>query len=431
MKFINPKRLFARINCRTLALTSIVAFAAAMLSMNFTMRAAEPQSLQVPFIKPITKSAKTPDSSTFDLRQPLTIKWRYESAETIDLSSAANSNAVFVPLTRGQIISLRALDGVPLWRTDVGGEFRVAPLADEENIYVATQTSSQLPLSSTQRANTIAPEFYLRALSSISGITAWSKKITAVPRFWALAEGKLIVAFESGDVLATDKSTGAEIWRSNLNARAKEAKNNANVLGLKVKNNIAYLLTSNNLTALNINDGTTSRIYQTPDALRGVFVVSDTQIFVASQRGYLYALNQNDSRVVWRAKIGTQIQSLICVDNYLIAVGNDNFVYCYSIARGARLWKRRLAGRVTAQPLAIGESVYFAPLAGDSSVVLDAASGRLQNLIVVGDDNNTSATPVVTNAKLIVTTRKGVLAFASSAGTINRATNNVTKLSHK
>ena len=109
------------------------------------------------------------------------------------------------------------------------------------------------------------------------------------------------------------------------------------------------------------------------------------------------------------------MQSVTPTKRCLIATSLDNFVYCLSAQRGHKLWKRQLPGRVAAQPVATDEGVLFAPLAGEECIVLDQKDGRKVNSILVGEDNNLAASPLLEGNLLLLTTRKGLLAFSGSA----------------
>jgi hypothetical protein len=71
-------------------------------------------------------------------------------------------------------------------------------------------------------------------------------------------------------------------------------------------------------------------------------------------------------------------------------------------------------GRVTAPPVADMEAALFAPLSGEECVVLELKTGKRLNAVYVGEDNNTSAAPLIDGDTLFLITRKGLLAFTDS-----------------
>src|SRR5215208_7759495 len=79
-------------------------------------------------------------SSDALLSQPLTIRWRYESTVTLNLTPAFDSERIYLPLAGGTIVALKAKDGQLFWRSEIGGELSASPVADESAIYVASET---------------------------------------------------------------------------------------------------------------------------------------------------------------------------------------------------------------------------------------------------------------------------------------------------
>ena len=55
------------------------------------------------------------------LSEPLTVRWQYDSEQTINLTPATAGERVYLPLAAGTIISLRSSDGQLFWKADIGG----------------------------------------------------------------------------------------------------------------------------------------------------------------------------------------------------------------------------------------------------------------------------------------------------------------------
>src|SRR5918997_5883416 len=77
------------------------------------------------------------------LSQPLTVRWRYESNVTLNLTPAFDNERIYLPLAGGTIVALKAKDGQLYWRSEIGGELSASPVADENGIYVASETVGQ------------------------------------------------------------------------------------------------------------------------------------------------------------------------------------------------------------------------------------------------------------------------------------------------
>src|SRR6185369_3513643 len=73
------------------------------------------------------------------LSEPLTVRWRYASSVTLNLTPAFDNERVYLPLAGGILVALNAKDGQLFWRSEIGGELSASPAADESAIYVASE----------------------------------------------------------------------------------------------------------------------------------------------------------------------------------------------------------------------------------------------------------------------------------------------------
>src|SRR6185503_18526615 len=76
------------------------------------------------------------------LSDPLTVRWRYDSSSTLNLTPASDNERIYLPLAGGVLVALKAKDGQLFWRAEIGGELSASPVADESAIYVASETTA-------------------------------------------------------------------------------------------------------------------------------------------------------------------------------------------------------------------------------------------------------------------------------------------------
>ncbi len=210
-----------------------------------------------------------------------------------------------------------------------------------------------------------------------------------------------------GAIYAVKKNTGDILW-----TRQFPAPFNSRPLATDLRLYIGA--EDGTFTAINQKTGETLWRYRTRGAVSGNPVLMDGLVFFGSMDGYIYALGATDGRLRWRTRTGAGVQSLAYAESGLIAPSLDNFVYMLSLARGNRLWKHQMAGRVAAVPVTTFDGALFTSTAGDEAVVLDLRDGKQLNVLPLGTDGATAADPVLANNLLLLTTRHGLLAFAQA-----------------
>ncbi len=366
-----------------------------------------PALLLFPLLCPLLPAAAEPFSQWLSggqiaLSQPLTLRWQYSTEATVNLTPAADGQRVYLPLAAGTIVSLRAADGQMFWRTEIGGEFSASPAADERGVYIASETGV-VQGKAPQAAGA------LRALGRESGVTLWMHTLP-FPLRGALAmnEQTLFGGSSDGRVYAVNKKTGEISWVRQFNTPFSS-------LPAVSKTNLLIGNDDGTLLCLDQATGKPLWRYRTRGPVRGRPSVSQGIVYFGSADGYVYAVDEASGQFRWRTRTGAGVQAVAVTDGGVLVASLDNFVYFLTLARGGRLWKKQLAGRIAAQPLAAADGALFTPLSGDTGVVLDLRDGKQLNSIPIGEDNNTAASPIVVKDVLFVTTRQGLLAFSRPA----------------
>ncbi len=205
------------------------------------------------FASPITRSANT----EVLLSQPLTVRWRYQSNVTLNLTPAFDNERIYLPLAGGTIVALKAKDGQLYWRSDMGGELSASPVADENAIYVASETVGQPN----------APAGALRALGREGGVTQWMTPLVRPLRgALTISGGKLFAGGSDGRAYAFDKRTGGVLWSIPFSS-----------------------------------------------AFNSQPVVKDGKVYFGSEDGTLLALEETTGRVLWRYRTKGAIRGPVAV----------------------------------------------------------------------------------------------------------------------
>jgi outer membrane protein assembly factor BamB len=331
------------------------------------------------------------------LSQPMTVGWRYDSDQTLNLTPAADDERLYVPLANGIVVSLKAGNGELVWRSDMGGELSASPVADDHGVYVASETGKA---ESGERRATGA----LRLLGREGGVTQWMRTLAMPLRgSLTLAKGGLFGGGSDGKAYAFDSKTGTMRWYYDYGQPFSGQ--------AVVSEGRVYIGSEDgNLLALDESTGKLLWHYKTKGPVRGPVAQGRDVIYFGSGDGYVYAVNAVTGRLHWRNRTGAGVQAVVRVGDELVVASLDNFVYKFSAA-GTRLWKRQLPGRISSQPLTTATEALFMPLSSSAGVVLGVRDGRPVNSLPVGLEITSSAAPIAVGDVVLLTTQQGLFAF--------------------
>lgn len=337
------------------------------------------------------------------LSRPLIQSWVFDTGDTSDLTPAVHENLVFLPLANGTLVALDTNSGALQWRAEIGGDISAAPVSDERGVYIATEIGAEgkgvAPAAATGA---------LRLLGKQSGVTIWVRTLSAPVRTaLALNSATVFVCTTDGKLYSIRKTSGEVLWvKSNPSPFSSHP--------LLFENRMYVGDESGSFTALEQANGRTAWRYRTPGALRAPIATLGGMVFAGSTDSSVYAFSEKTGRLRWRARTGGAVQSVVATQGCVLAVSLDNFVYCLSPRSGRKIWKRQLSGRVLSRPLTAEDGVLLAPVSGDECVVLNLEDGKKINSVPVGEDNNTGASPVRAGGLLLLTTRKGLVAYSNA-----------------
>lgn len=342
-------------------------------------------------------------SEQISLARPLVLKWRYETQEILDISPAVQDAAITVPLSNGNLVSLNLPDGHMLWRAELGGEITASPVADETGVYVANS-----PATTDSGASQPSSQGILRAIGAQSGVTLWSTKLPSL--FIGSLSGTntaIIGRSKDGRIYSIRKDNGRILWIR----RGEQPFTTGPVVSA---DRLFAGSTDGSLFAIDQDTGRVLWRYRTGAAISAPPSVTDQAVYFASGNNYVYALTAREGRMIWRRRVAARVQSVVSTQQGVLVTALDNSVSLLSTGTGRRVWKQQMGGRVTAPPLADADAALFAPLSGDECVVLDLKTGKRLNAVYVGEDNNTSAAPLIGGGTLFLVTRQGLLALSDS-----------------
>ena len=335
------------------------------------------------------------------LSQPLTLRWRYPSDLTLNLTPAFDHESIYVPLAGGAIVALKASDGQLRWRSEIGGELSASPAADAQQIYVASEIGGDDKSDQARRRATGT----LRALGRDSGVTQWMRTL-AKPLQGGLVvkDGLIFAGGADGKFYSFEAKTGQARWSLEYSAAF-------NCQPIVSGGRVYVGSEDGSLLALDKNTGKLLWRHRSKGPVRGPAAVEEDTVFFGSGDGHVYAVDVANGKLRWRNRTGASVQAVARVEEGVLVASLDNFVYLYSFS-GSRLWKRQLAGRIASQPFTAADGALFTPLSTSAAVVLGLTDGRPVNTLPTDEELTTSASPVGIGDAVFLTTQRGLLSFA-------------------
>ena len=349
------------------------------------------------FFSPTLQSRSFDAKTNVVLSEPLTVRWKYESNVTLNLTPAFDSERIYLPLGGGTIVALQAKDGQLSWRSEMGGELSASPAADESTIYVASEI---VDAAGTQRRSGT-----LRALGREGGVTQWMTPLVRPLRGGITVQGgKLFAGGSDGRAYAFDKRTGGVLWSIPFPGGFS---------GQPVSSDGRVYFGSDDGTLLALEESSGKLLwrYGTEGAIRGAVAVSRGTVFFGSGDGYVYAVKADSGRLQWRKRTGGGVEAVVLTGETILAASLDNFAYLLNLS-GSMLWKKLLPGRISAQPLTVQGAALFTPLSSSTAIVLALSDGKQVNVLPTGEELTSSAAPIAVGDAIFLTTEHALLAFA-------------------
>jgi outer membrane protein assembly factor BamB len=337
------------------------------------------------------------------LSRPILSQWTFKAEDIASLTPAVNNESIYLPLNQSVITSLRSWDGVLSWKAEVGGIISASPIADNQGVYVASES---FPSSAGEQTQVTG---VLRFLSRQSGVTLWVRELAFPVRGVLVLDRKTLFGVSSdGRLYAFEKETGHVLW---VKTNDSPFTSNPLVYG----DNLYLGDQGGNLLSVNVKTGETQWRYQTHGSLKASATVIGRTIIAGSTEGFIYAFDLSTGKLRWRVRTSGAVQSVLPGGRCVLATSLDTFVYCLSLKNGVKLWKYQLAGRVSDKPLVIEDGVVLSPIVGEECIILSLQNGKKRNSLYLGEGNYIVASPLLNDHLILFPTRKGLIAYASQS----------------
>lgn len=357
-------------------------------------------------------------TSRSNLAKPLEKCWQYAASNTINMASD-NANDLYTSNVGGKIYAVNAVTGEKIWETDLGGEIISVPAADATGIYVATGYSTAVnaagdspnefdKLSAPAAKKNRTAFGTIRRLNKITGVTVWKRDFSENADARLFSYGDSVIVVNNRKAYSLGKIDGKLLWESRFDSEMTSVPYfSGSQLLLGFKDRLTTLLIENNEIREGLNKiNEPTAISQSLD--RHYLLWGD-------QKGFVYSFDTKLKKIVWRFRSGAQISFLKNTAEGLLIVSNDNFIYLLTEKTGKLIWKKRLAGRITSEPLLTGGFAVFTPLAEPNAVVVELSTGRSVNNINLSGGAFFTGAAISIEEILIFQTSEGIQAFSDPA----------------
>ncbi len=195
------------------------------------------------------------------------------------------------------------------------------------------------------------------------------------------SEGKLFLAFEDGDLVAIDATSGEDVWKRDLHAHLESSP-------LTVNGRLYLGDDKTDLLSLRAADGKVRWRFNSPGAIKASPSYHDGRVCVADYQAAMYCVDADSGRVLWRTNTtkvppfgnGGFYSSPAIAFGHVYAARDDGTVYAFDERTGKVAWFFRTHNFIYGSPAVAHvpgtpPSVYIGGY-DEHLYALDARSGR-------------------------------------------------------
>lgn len=273
---------------------------------------------------------------------------------------AYDGGRVFMSTGFGQLIAVRARDGVELWRSPLPGPSRAAPTAGDGRVFAVTIDNQTVSLD----VETGARQWSHAGITEAAGLLGGGSP--------ALVGDTVIVPYSSGELVALRVTNGRVVWSESLTAlrRTDTLSSVAQIHGHPViDRGVVYAVShSGRMVAIDLRTG--ARVWDRGIGGSETPWVAGNFVYVLSNQGELFCLTRLGGRVRWVTQMpryedpedksgAIRWFGPVLAGDRLLAVGSDGVVLSISPYTGKFLGRLELADRLTVPPVVADDTLLF------------------------------------------------------------------------
>ena len=334
--------------------------------------------------------------------------WSFETGDVVRSPATVSNGVVYIGSNDNILYALDAETGNLLWQHDTGDSVRYAPLVVGNSVYVPTVSEGGRNVHALDASSGtqlwVASQYYpfdsgfesgigaasdsdgdlllviddtreLHALDAQTGELTWSFSGDVGTDTPPVVIGDLVYVTAVNTAYALDLLTGAELWE--YSTERFPARGFAPV----IDSGMYYFAPDDHVFALDITTGEPVWTLGLDEMARTAPVVADGMVYVASESGVFYALDQQTGEVRWildsMLNMGT-LESPSVADGVLYLESSDGYLLAHDATTGEELWgfNKGFFSGIRTYTLSDGV-VYFSSLNG-AIYAIDASAAAMR-----------------------------------------------------
>jgi len=259
--------------------------------------------------------------------------WTYNTSDnqnTFSSSSIIVEDVLYSSTSTGEIIALNVDNGTFLWNMTVGKNPTI-PTFYNDKIFIGTKEGLKIIDINTKNLSE-------KPLG----------KILSKP---VVADGKIIVGNDKGNVYAIDNNSEDIIWQINLTDE---------IYISEPENNLMFISSGKNCYAIDVNSGSQIWYFETDGIISSRPYVYDGTVYFGSWDTFIYALNSTNGELKWKYETGWGVETTPVISDDLVFVGShDNNFYALNKDNGIIVWFFTCKAAIHSNPVVYEENVFF------------------------------------------------------------------------
>jgi outer membrane protein assembly factor BamB len=315
---------------------------------------------------------------------PLKPVWEYDAnAAFSEYSLVIADSIIFVGNLKGELHLVGAVSGKKISKQSFNEAIVGAPVVDANVIYMPVNNG-----------NINLGEYDLS-----SGKFNWTLKLSEIETSPVVFGSQIFVTTHEGKVVAVDKRKGILNWTfQDSQDKRKPSRSSAATDGKIVVfgNDNGYLY------AVDIDNGKILWKFKTGGSIVATPSVYNQTVLFGSTDGYFYALNISDGILRWKVNFKSPIYSSQAVaDSFVYVGGSDCLCRCLNINTGELKWTFKAGSIISSAPLVTKDFIFVGSL-DKNLYVLDTKNGNLIWSYLL--NGRIKSTPVIWNEYLYILT---------------------------